>query len=119
VLPIGGPGPALTAREQGELLCELAGQPVKISQVTPRIFDLALAVLTPLSLVFKGLAAKAEFARIGRYYATESMLLWDEAAQRYDADATPGYGTQTLRDFYRRVLNEGMAGQELGEQKLF
>jgi divinyl chlorophyllide a 8-vinyl-reductase len=47
------------------------------------------------------------------------MLLWDEARGCYDADATPSYGTETLRDFYTRVLREGMAGQELGEHKLF
>ena len=33
-----------------------------------------------------------EFARTGRYYATESMLVWDEAAGRYDPDATPEFG---------------------------
>jgi divinyl chlorophyllide a 8-vinyl-reductase len=47
------------------------------------------------------------------------MLLWDEAAQAYDAEATPSYGNETLEDFYARVLREGLVGQELGEQKLF
>ena len=47
------------------------------------------------------------------------MLLWDETAQTYDADATPSHGSETLRDFYTRVLSEGLAGQELGEQKMF
>jgi divinyl chlorophyllide a 8-vinyl-reductase len=119
VLPIGGPGPAITSREQGELLCQLAGHPTRIRSVSPKIFDLAIAVLAPLSCIIPSLAAKAEFARIGRYYATESMLLWDETAQTYDADATPSYGSETLKEFYVRVLREGIAGQELGEQKLF
>lgn len=78
----------------------LAGQPVRIRHVSPRVFDIAVGVLAPLSRVLPGLAAKAEFARIGRYYATESMLLWNEQAQTYDADATPSYGEQTLSDFY-------------------
>ena len=52
-------------------------------------------------------------------YATESMLLWDERKGEYDADATPGYGEETLRDFYVRVLEEGLAGQSLGDQALF
>ncbi len=118
-LPIGGPGPAITPHEQGELLCTLAGQPLRIRRVSPRIFDAAIAVLAPLSRIIPPLAAKAEFARIGRYYATESMLLWDEKAQAYDADATPSHGSETLRDFYTRVLSDGLAGQELGEQKMF
>ena len=76
-------------------------------------------MLAPLSRIIPSLEAKAEFARIGRYYATESMLLWDEGAQAYDAEATPSYGSETLKDFYARVLSEGLVGQELGEQKLF
>ncbi|HJL44222.1 MAG TPA: NAD(P)-dependent oxidoreductase, partial [Polyangiaceae bacterium LLY-WYZ-15_(1-7)] len=65
------------------------------------------------------LRAKAELARIGRYYATESMLLWDEEAGRYDADATPAFGEDTLRDHYERVLREGLEGQELGDHAVF
>jgi divinyl chlorophyllide a 8-vinyl-reductase len=47
------------------------------------------------------------------------MLLWDERKQAYDADATPSHGSETLHDFYVRVLRDGLAGQELGEHKLF
>jgi divinyl chlorophyllide a 8-vinyl-reductase len=119
ILPVGGPGPAITPEEQGAMLCELAGQPVRLKHVTPRLFDAVLTVLGPLGRLLPALEGKAEFARIGRYYATESMLLWDEARGCYDADATPSYGTETLRDFYARVLREGLAGQELGEHKLF
>ena len=119
ILPIGGPGPAITPREQGELLCALAGQPVRIRSVSPRLLDAAIATLAPLSRIFPSLEAKAELARIGRYYATESMLLWDSDSQAYDADATPSYGQETLADFYARVLRDGMSGQELGAHKLF
>ncbi len=119
ILPIGGPGTAITPREQGELLCELAGMPTSIRSVSPRIFDMAIGVLSPLSRLIPPLAAKAEFARIGRYYATESMLCWDEKRQAYDADATPSVGTQTLADFYRRVLREGLGDQALGAHKMF
>jgi divinyl chlorophyllide a 8-vinyl-reductase len=119
VLPLGGPGPAITPREQGAMLCELAGKPVRYRHVSPRLFDLAETILAPLSHIVPPLAAKAEFARIGRYYATESMLVWDEAAQDYDANATPSHGNETLRAFYARVLQDGLDGQELGEHKLF
>lgn len=119
ILPLGGPGPALTPREQGELLCRLAGQPARIRSITPKLFDAALALLGPLSRIVPSLEAKAEFARIGRYYATESMLLWNEAEQAYDAAATPSHGRETLENFYARVLRDGLEGQELGAHKLF
>lgn len=47
------------------------------------------------------------------------MLVWDSVSGRYDADATPAYGSDTLRDFYARILREGLAGQELGVRSLF
>ncbi|MFM7344938.1 MAG: hypothetical protein ACKO1J_06180 [Tagaea sp.] len=50
------------------------------------------------------LAAKAELARIGRYYASESMLVYDTAVGRYDADATPSTGRETLFDFYAKLI---------------
>ncbi len=119
ILPIGGPGPALTPREQGHMLFEVAGMPPRFKRVPTAIFSVALGLLSPLSKLVPALAAKAELARIGRYYATESMLLWDEESGRYDASATPSFGTITLRNHYERILAEGMAGQEAGDQKLF
>ena len=64
------------------------------------------------------LSAKAELARIGHYYATESMLVWNAAAQRYDADATPSHGRQTLAAHYERLLG-GQADAGLGAHRMF
>ena len=64
------------------------------------------------------LAAKAEYARIGRYYATESMLVWDAAAGRYDAEATPGFGVRTLREHYAALLR-GDVGDDRGAHAIF
>ena len=62
----------------------------------------------------------AEFGRIGRYYATESMLVYDPERQQYDASATPSYGETTLEEFFQRAMKEdGMKGQELGDAALF
>lgn len=119
VLPIGGPGSAITPREQGELLFRLLGKEPSFKTVSPRIFTLAAAILGPLGKLVPIAARKAELARIGHYYATESMLLWDVQRQCYDADATPSTGSMTLADHYRRILREGQSGQELGDQKLF
>jgi divinyl chlorophyllide a 8-vinyl-reductase len=64
------------------------------------------------------LAEKAELARIGRYYATESMLVWDESTQRYDADATPSHGHDRLTEFYAK-LARGEATIERGDHAVF
>jgi divinyl chlorophyllide a 8-vinyl-reductase len=45
--------------------------------------DAIIGVLGTAGRLVPALAAKAELARIGRYYATESMLVWDAAAGRY------------------------------------
>jgi divinyl chlorophyllide a 8-vinyl-reductase len=119
ILPIGGPGAAITPLEQGEMLFRLMRRPPRFRRVPVGMFSVAERVLAPLRMLVPSLEAKAELARIGRYYATESMLLWDEATQAYSAEATPSYGTVTLEAFYRRVLSEGLAGQELGAHKLF
>lgn len=119
VLPVGGPGPAITPRQQGELLFRLCGQPAKFRQLPLGLFDAAIALLGGFSHLVPALADKAEFARIGRYYSSESMLLLDPVNGRYDADATPSWGNDTLEAFYCRVLAHGLAGQDLGEHKLF
>jgi divinyl chlorophyllide a 8-vinyl-reductase len=61
---------------------------------------------------------KAELARIGRYYATESMLVLDPATGRYDAAATPSTGADTLVDFYARLLS-GEESVDRGEHAVF
>ena len=93
---------------------ELTGRKPRFRQVPVAVFDAGLALLAPLAKLSPRFAAKAELARIGRYYATESMLLWDKRKGEYDADATPGYSDETLRDFYVRVLEEGLAANRWG-----
>ncbi|MFU8899114.1 MAG: NAD(P)H-binding protein [Roseinatronobacter sp.] len=118
ILPIGGPGPALTPRAQGELLFEVAGKPPRFRHVPLRMMDTIIAVLALLGRASPRLAEKAEFARIGRYYATESMLVWDKDAGRYDAKATPAFGEDSLRDHYQRMI-QGEVEADLGEHAMF
>jgi len=119
VLPVGGPGPAITPLQQGALLFELCARPPRYRRVPVALLDAVISVLSGLSRLFPKLADTAEFVRIGRYYATESMLVLDEATGRADEAATPSYGTDTLRGFYQRVLQQGLGGQELGEHAFF
>jgi divinyl chlorophyllide a 8-vinyl-reductase len=118
VLPIGGPGPALTPRDQGECLFRLLGRPPRFRQVPVALLDGLIAGLTLGGRLVPALADKAAFARIGRYYATESMLVLDPRTGRYDAEATPSTGTRTLPDFYAALLG-GAAAPELGDHAVF
>lgn len=118
VLPIGGPGPAITPRQQGEELFALLGRPPRFAHVPVRLLDAAVAVLGTLARLSPALAGKAEFARIGRYYAAESMLVLDPATGRYDADGTPSTGSETLRDHYARLIR-GEARDERGDHAVF
>ena len=118
VLPIGGPGEAITPRQQGEALFRLLGRAPRFKRVPVALLDTIIAVLAGVGRVVPPLADKAELARIGRYYATESMLVLDPATGRYDAAATPSTGSDTLFDFYARLI-EGKASIDLGDHAVF
>jgi divinyl chlorophyllide a 8-vinyl-reductase len=83
------------------------------------IMDFAIGVLDFLVKIFPSMEDAAEFGKIGRYYAAESMLVLDPETGEYSAERTPSYGEDTLEVFFEKVLREGMAGQELGEQAIF
>lgn len=118
VLPIGGPGQAITPLAQAERLFELLDKTPRVRRVPVVLLDAIIMVLSMLGTVSPRLRDKAELARIGRYYATESMLVFDEEHGRYDADATPSTGTDTLFDFYAKVVahNENV---DLGDHAVF
>lgn len=118
ILPIGGPGPAITPLEQGEYLFKLLGKTSRFKSVPLWLLDAIANVLGLFGKVIPVLAEKAELARIGRYYASESMLVWDANAQRYDADLTPSHGTQTLFDAYDEWV-KGEAIPERGDHAVF
>jgi len=118
VLPIGGPGPAITPRQQGEHLHALLGRPPRFRHVPVALLDLIVATLGTAGRLVPALARKAELARIGRYYATESMLVLDPATGRYDADATPSTGSETLFDYHAELVC-GTKAAERGDHAVF
>lgn len=119
VLPIGGPSEALTPLQQGQLLFDIVGKEPKFIKVPIQVMDFVIGILDFLAKPFPSLEDAAEFGKIGRYYAAESMLVYDEKSDKYSAEDTPSYGKDTLEDFFKRVVREGMAGQELGDQAVF
>ncbi len=118
VLPIGGPGNAITPRQQGEHLFALLGREPKFKHVPVALLDVIVKTLALTGRVLPAAAAKAELARIGRYYATESMLVLNPDTGRYDADATPSTGSQTLFAHYADLL-QGRATNERGDHAVF
>ncbi|AWN42866.1 NAD(P)H-binding protein [Methylobacterium durans] len=118
VLPIGGPGEAITPKAQGERLFAMLGREPRFTHVPVVLLDVIVAVLATIGRWVPALAVKAELARIGRYYATESMLVLDPATGRYDAQATPSTGSETLFGYYARVIR-GEAVAERGDHAVF
>ncbi|GEN98552.1 epimerase [Novosphingobium sediminis] len=119
VLPIGGPGPAITPRQQGEALFAMLDMEPKFRSVPPGFLGGIAGALGLASRLVPPLATKAELARIGHYYATESMLVLDPATGRYDAAMTPETGTDTLFDHYRAILSGTAAPDERGDHAVF
>lgn len=118
ILPIGGPGAALTPIEQGAYLFQRLGIKPRFRHLPVGMLDIIIHALHAGGYLVPKLADKAELARIGRYYATESMLVWDATLRRYDADATPSYGTQSLFDYYDQLIS-GAEILDLGEHAVF
>ncbi len=118
ILPIGGPGPAITPRQQGDELFRLLGQQPKFRSVPVGFLDGIIGVLGTLGRFSPKLRVKAELARIGRYYATQSMLVLNPDTSRYDAEVTPETGTETLFDFYARLVR-GEVSVDIGEHAVF
>ena len=118
ILPIGGPGEPITPRDQGEHLFALLGMKPRFRHAPVALIDGTIAALGALSRVAPSFAAKAGTARIGRYYATELMLVLDPATGRYSAAATPSTGGDTLFDFYARLI-AGDASVERGDHAVF
>jgi divinyl chlorophyllide a 8-vinyl-reductase len=82
------------------------------------LLDAIISMLGTIGRAAPAVAEKAELARIGRYYATESMLVLNRETGRYDAAATPSTGTETLFDFYAGIVR-GAKTPERGDHAVF
>ncbi|HBV53470.1 MAG TPA: epimerase, partial [Rhodobacteraceae bacterium] len=93
-------------------------QQPKFRHVPVALLDIIIMMLGVAGLFSAGARAKRELARIGRYYATESMLVFDATTARYSADMTPAFGETRLNDFYQALV-AGETEVELGEHAVF
>lgn len=119
MLPIGGPGKAMSARDQADLLFRITGVKENLFPVPVALMDGLIGIFDFLASIFPSLEDPAEFAKIGKYYAVESMLVWDPVKGKYSEEMTPSYGTDTLEAFFTKAVKEGLKGQELGDQAVF
>eukprot|EP00401_Gymnodinium_catenatum_P067975 CAMPEP_0117507940 /NCGR_PEP_ID=MMETSP0784-20121206/26684_1 /TAXON_ID=39447 /ORGANISM="" /LENGTH=363 /DNA_ID=CAMNT_0005303463 /DNA_START=376 /DNA_END=1467 /DNA_ORIENTATION=- len=119
-LPIGGPGKAMTFKEQGTLLFELQGKEPSLISVPVALFDLINGLLDFIAGLWpEKFADIAEYGKIGKYYATECMLVLDKETGTYREDLTPSYGRTTLKAFLTEALQQGstkLESQQLGAQ---
>ena len=106
ILPIGGPNQSLTPKNVGEMLFE-------IFEVTPKYRSFPIKILDVISLFFLigspfSIWAKNKFEliKIAKYYATESMLAWDEGKMCYDAFKTPSTGNDTLEQLFYAIKEQ-------------
>ena len=107
ILPIGGPGPAITPRDQAQALFALLERPVKLRQVPVALLRLICAGLRLAGVMFPAAQRKADLAQIGLYYATESMLVWHGPERGYSAEHTASSGTEHLFDHYAKIMRTG------------
>ncbi len=118
VLPIGGPGSAITPKEQGEYLFQKLGKPPRFLHVPVGLFSAISGALSLFGFVSSPIAKEAELAKIGRYYATESMLVLDSDTNQYSEAATPSFGSETLFDYYDDLIS-GQISLDRGEHAIF
>ncbi|MEL6337755.1 MAG: NAD(P)H-binding protein [Pseudomonadota bacterium] len=118
ILPIGGPGRAITPLDQAAMLSRLLGREVPVRRVPVALLDGIITMLSLGGRLVPRLRAKAELARIGRYYATQSMLCLNPQTGLYDAEETPETGSDTLEGHYRRLI-AGEAETDLGAHAVF
>ena len=118
ILPVGGPGEPISPIDQATEIARLLGVDLNVRRVPLWFFSGIVGGLGIVSKIIPKLRQKAELAKIGQYYGTESMLVWDEERGVYCADQTPQYGEDTLFEHYKLLIENGKTNQ-LGDHTMF
>jgi len=105
ILPIGGPKQSLTPKDIGKILFEVFEVSPKYKSFPTKILDVIRVLLLIISPLSNWAKNKSELIKIAKYYATESMLIWDETKKCYDSNMTPSTGKDTLRDYFYSIKN--------------
>ena len=119
ILSIGGPGPVRTQKELGDIIFKLLNKSPKYFHMPSNVFKILATLISPLGLISTKMQDKAEFLRIAHYYATESMLFWDQKTNQYSDKKTMEVGKETIDDFYKSIIDDEKILFKDKEQKLF
>jgi len=119
VLPIGGPKPALTPADMAAIISKIYDKPTRTRSSSPKIFDVLRTLFTPLAPMSRWAREKSELMNIGKYYATESMLVWDAVNGCYDAKHTPSTGQDTFYDHVVKMRETGSLETVDNDTRLF
>lgn len=119
ILPIGGRGPALTPLQIGNMIFNLVDQKPKFRNLPSKLFKTADQIISPIAFFSDRVKNTQQFLRIANYYATESMLFFNEKTKCYDEYLTPEYGQETLESHFKKLISSDRIDDELGAHKLF
>jgi divinyl chlorophyllide a 8-vinyl-reductase len=119
VLPIGGPQPALTPADMAAIISKIYNKPTVTRSVSPKLFDILRTIIAPLRPISRWAREKSELMNIGKYYATESMLVWDAVNGCYDAKHTPSTGQDTFYDHVLKMRETGFVETVDNDTRLF
>ena len=106
ILPIGGPNQSLTPKDIGQMLFKIFEVTPKYKSFPTKILDAIRLLLMIVSPFSRWARDKSELIRIAKYYATESMLVWDESEMRYDPFQTPSTGKDTLEQYFYAIKKQ-------------
>lgn len=107
ILPVGGPGSAVTPKDQAQILFRLLEKKPKYQSLPIGLMTGAIRVLDFFANFLPFMKDPAEFGKIGKYYAVEDMV-------------GPSFGSDTLEDFFAKAIQEGgLDGQDLGDAAIF
>jgi divinyl chlorophyllide a 8-vinyl-reductase len=87
--------------------------------VSPKLFDILRTIIAPLRPISRWAREKSELMNIGKYYATESMLVWDATSGLYDAKRTPSTGQDTFYDHVLKMRETGFVETVDNDTRLF
>ena len=119
ILPIGGPQPALTPADMAAIISKIYNKPTVTRSVSPKLFDILRTIIAPLRPISRWAREKSELMNIGKYYATESMLVWDATSGHYDAKRTPSTGQDTFYDHVLKMRETGFVETVDNDTRLF
>ena len=119
ILPIGGPNQSLTPKNVGEMLFEVFEVTPKYKSFPTKLLD-AIRLLLLIAAPFSSWAkSKSELIKIAKYYATESMLIWDENKLCYDPFKTPSTGEDTLEEYFYSIKKQKIKLEIDRDSKLY